>query len=478
MRRLAMVLGGLALLPNCNEDSSGEVTGTDAGNSGEVTGTDAGNSGEVTGSDAGEGADAFHIDAVLASDINPNAPGTIGIVTWSVQDVSVDSAEIHFGLDSHYGMIAPVDLNEPDYRTLLLGMKPDRQYHFQVVATSGNARHQSSDYTINTGPVTNLISVTPAIHDATSHESGFIVSTQVQGNLVNPAPGEWPEIMSAPSTVFIIDGDGDIVWWYPSCVGLTPRARMSYDGKSMWLIPDRTEFAGGEIGLVSMDTLESTLYQDGISATHDGTAVDNEVLAYIDYGEEDCGSVFELHRDGSKVEIFESSDYIEYPPSYSPKACHLNAIRYNEAEGLYTVSDRENEIFAIDRQGAVQWRLTDIVSMESYGAQHHGHQLLPDSILLFANIGGDDGRSSAAIEFSLTDGTELFRYAPPGVSSPFYGDVQRLPGGNTLVTFSVAGEMHEVDPNGNLVMTVEGENVFGYAEWRRSLYGPPTDIQM
>ena len=79
-------------------------------------------------------------------------------------------------------------------------------------------------------------------------------------------------------------------------------------------------------------------------------------------------------------------------------------------------------------------------------------------------------------EFSLTDGTEIFRY-DPGIFSVWYGDVQRLPGGNTLVTFSIAGVIHETDPDGNLLMEIRGD-IFGYAEWRSALYGPPSDIQI
>jgi hypothetical protein len=399
----------------------------------------------------------FSVNVILASDINPEAPGTVGIVTWSIWDVAPKSAEIRFGLDTSYGMVAPVDLNEPEYRTLILGMKPNRTYHFQVLATIGDQQYQSADHTLETGPTTNLVNVTSTIHDPSSHASGYIVSTL-------------PSFTGSISEVFILDGDGEVVWWYQSKVGLTPRARMSYDGKSMWLIPERRDTYGAEIELVSMDTLNSTIY-DGIGASHDGAVVDGSVLAYLDYSESDCDSVFELARDGTVTEIFESTEYL---PGLVTPQCHLNAVRYNEAEQLYSVSDRGNDIFVINRLGEVQWRLTDIVSNSTYGAEQHGHQLLSESILLFANVGGAGG--SAALEYSLTDGAEIFRY-DPGIFSVWYGDVQRLPGGNTLVTFSIAGVMHEVAPDGTLLMEVNGD-IFGYAEWRNSLYGPPTDIQL
>jgi hypothetical protein len=410
----------------------------------------------------------FSISVALASDFKPDAPGTVGIVTWSLHDLVPESAEIRFGLGPDYGMVAPVDLSEPDYRTLLLGMKPNRTYHFQVVATKGTNRYQSADQTLKTGPASNLVNLTAVVEDTSAHVPGFIVSTHVQP----PAGVTMTEFMETGSMVFILDGDGDLVWWYQSKVGLTPRARMSYDGKAMWLIPERTDFDGAEIELVSMDTLKSTIYGD-LMASHDATVVDSgDVLAFIDYGSEtDCPSVYELHMDGTKVEIFESSDYL---PDMVLPDCHLNSIRYNKTKNLYTVSDRLTDIFAINRQGKVEWRLGDLVPSETYGGQQHGQQLLSNSILLFANLGGADG-NSAALEFSLSDGKELFRY-DPGIFSVWYGDVQRLPRGNTLVTFSMAGKIHEIDSRGHLAMEILGE-IFGYSEWRSTLYGPPSDIQ-
>jgi hypothetical protein len=41
----------------------------------------------------------------------------------------------------------------------------------------------------------------------------------------------------------------------------------------------------------------------------------------------------------------------------------------------------------------------------------------------------------------------------------------------------MAGRIQEVDPQGNLVMQVLGQ-IFGYTEWRNTLYGPPCDIQL
>jgi hypothetical protein len=61
-------------------------------------------------------------------------------------------------------------------------------------------------------------------------------------------------------------------------------------------------------------------------------------------------------------------------------------------------------------------------------------------------------------------------YAGNG-SSTNLGDAQRLPGGNTLVTYATDWKIVELDSSWNEVQTFSGR--FGYSNWRPTLYGPP-----
>ena len=450
MKLWMVVIGALLVPVGCRNDGDSSGDKSHLG--------DAGDADDADDLEIVEEAE-FTVDVSLASDDNPAAPGTVGIVTFSIDDVDETAGEIHFGLTADYGMTAPVDMAASDHRTLLLGMKPNREYHFEIVVTDGSKQYRSGDDVLETGSASNLVNTTSSINDEERHEKGFILSTQLQGT---PSIDDY----ELASMVFILDGEGDVVWWYQSRIGRTSRAHLSHDGKAIWLVPDRGNFDSAAVERVSLDTLESRLYED-VGASHDGVPVADGVLAYIDYGEEDCGSVFELDTDGEAVEIFESGDFLT---DMAPPECHMNAIQYYEDEGLYSVSDRDNDIFVINRNGEMQWRLSESVDNDLYGAQQHGHQLLENSILLFTNIGGELG-TSAVIEYSLPDGEEIFRYES-GVTSIFLGDVQRLPGGNTLVTYSIAGQIHEVDAGGEKVMQVTGSGgAFGYARWYASLYG-------
>jgi hypothetical protein len=100
--------------------------------------------------------------------------------------------------------------------------------------------------------------------------------------------------------------------------------------------------------------------------------------------------------------------------------------------------------------------------------------MLPDGTFLLFNNGTSG--ASAVMEYKITEtgtfaATKSWEYKP-GTASNVLGDVQRLPNGNTLVAFSTASIIHEIDPQRMLIQSFNGAG--GYAEWRATLYGPPT----
>jgi hypothetical protein len=444
---------------------AGGLAPATGGAGGAVGGTGGTNGLIDAGADSGvhvDGGDLFSVDYLLASqapNASANTPGTIGIVTWSIAVAGITEAHIEFGLDTGYGMIAPVDLNEVDFRTLLLGMKPSKTYHFRIAAKVGSTTYLSDDYVIQTGPATTLVKLSSfRVVDEAARRRGFVVASYWSGS-----PG------SGTNTAFIMDADGEIVWWYPSSVaGGIARARMSEDGKNMWMTI--SGLAGAPLSRVTMDTLGGQVYSNTVGS-HDLTPVSGETMAYLDYSETDCDSIFEIDPGGTTKEVFESSSVL------TGNNCHGNAVRYSKKEDVYTFSDLSQDVLVVNRSGGVEWRLSERVSggNKTWGGAQHGHQLLDDSIIIFANSAGAN-RAAAMIEYSL-DGIEMFRY-DSGIATSNLGDVQRLPGGNTLVTYSTASVIHEVDSQGNLVLEITGASGvrIGYTLWRETLYGSPPDI--
>lgn len=395
----------------------------------------------------------FQIEVQLASEIMPQAPTTVGVVDWSLPGHTITSARLEFGPDEQYGMQAPVDLEAEAQRTLLLGMKPMSTYHFRVVAHTQSGALFSKDWTIQTGAPPNFIDVpTFDVRVEASRERGFIVTSFWRGD--------------GASVIFILDADGDIVWWHDTKMEGVARARMSADGRNMWMISPNNQ--GSPLKRVSMDTLEEQTYADTIGS-HDLTPIVGSTMAYLDYGESDCDSIFEIEPDGSTTEIWDSEDV-------ASGMCHGNALRYSRTEDVFTFSDVSTDVWVISRSGEFEWGLAERVSggVASWGGSNHGHHLLGDSFVIFANRGAGN-MSSTVVEYDL-QGNELMNY-DGGEFSANLGDVQRLPGGNTLVTYSNSGVIHEITPEKELVLVIQTSgSSFGYALWRDSLYGEPPDL--
>jgi hypothetical protein len=101
----------------------------------------------------------------------------------------------------------------------------------------------------------------------------------------------------------------------------------------------------------------------------------------------------------------------------------------------------------------------------------HGHQVLSSGVLIFNNMGSDGGASVLEYKVDGTDAELVFDYSS-GTSSVTFGDVRRLPNGNTFVVYSNAGVIHEVDAKGELLREITTDSI-GYAVHRKTLYGPP-----
>ncbi len=429
------------------------------GAGGTAGGARGGTGGAASGGSSG--GDLFTIAVALASATKATAPTTVGIVTWSITATGITSAHIDFGLDTTYGMTAPVDMVGASNRTLLLGMKPAKTYHFRVVASDGAKTYTSTDQTVTTGAKSSANPITSfSVKNAAALSKGFFITSFWNG--------------TNSKVPFIFDSDGDVVWWYTAASGESTdgiaHAKMSADSQSIWLVNET--LSGAPLRRVSIDGLTTQTYSN-TKASHDVTAVSGDIMAYLDYGEADCNSIFEINNAGTTKEVFEATNVTSTGTGMSN--CHGNAIRYSKKEDAYTYSDWQKELAVVSRAGALMWKLSAKTSggKTAWGGVQHGHQLLDASIILFANNGAGTNKSQA-FEFGL-DGHLIKAFKSNGGATNF-GDVQRLPNGNTVITYSTSSLLQEVDANDAVVLEVKGSGSFGYVEFRESLYGPPLDL--
>lgn len=476
----------VAVTASCSEPSSNEGTGNDAGSGGSngsggstASGGSAGSvsSGGSAGSTAsggsigsggstGSGGSGGQVNTVTCTfdvtpTISPNIP-TVGIVEWSSSLPNVTQAYVEFGLDTNYGMQAPVDLNEANYRTLLLGMKASREYHLRVVAVSGSDQCVSDDFTIQTGP---LATGLPRIDVSTPTgptAGGFMITGTYQ---------------SGPA--YILDADGDYVWWYNT--GEVTRARMSYDGKHMWIAKGNVPSGQAKMVRVAMDgSNPEDLSSEFVGLNHDFTVLADETVVYIAY-DNGCDKIVERSPDGTSRTIINSG--MAFGGS---TMCHCNSIQYSPKDDTIVFSELDHDAYVkVTRDGDIVWVLGGAFSDftgdgASWDNQHGLHILDVDRLLIFNNGPMGQGAGSRAIEISLDlqsmTATRVWEYfAQPAISNIIMGDVQRLHNGNTLVTYSTQGVVHEVNADKQVVQTLEWQlgGAIGYVNKRQSLYGPP-----
>jgi hypothetical protein len=379
-------------------------------------------------------------------------------VEWSTDFGEIETAHIEFGLDTTYGLRAPVELSSPRYRTLLLGMKPSRTHHFRVVVEGHDLTCSSEDFTLTTGPLPDdLPGVMRTKHAAGTPAGGFFIS----GFLID-------------GPAFILDPDGDYVWWYGS--GEMGRATMSYDGKHLWYAGINVNGGRASMKRVTLDGLvEEDFTAEFGDVHHDFTVLPDETIAFIQHdGERDL--VVERAPDGALSVVFDVAS------AHGGAAMnHANSIHFWPADDAYTVSDlRQNAYVKVTRQGDVLWVLggstSDFSGAGAVWEAQHGHHLLAEDRLLFFSNGPLRGNPSTVIEvtldFSSMTATRVWDYES-GELSTIYGDAQRLANGNTLVTYSSDGLVHEVTPNGQLVEELDFAGGIGYITKRASLYGSP-----
>jgi hypothetical protein len=419
----------------------------------------------------------FQIAATLSGPIP-----TVGVVDWSTDLAGLTAARIDFNLNDprpdqiNTGSGGPIDITGTTHHALMLGLKPGRPYTFRITASAGGTDCVSPDQMLMTGAVAPPAIVTRTSANAAAQARGFIIAT-------SGVPGGSG---SGPQEVYIIDADGDVVWW-AAAPKQCSRALMDWQGANMWMLASNPSGpAVGEMRRIAMAGTGAQSVASLAAGHHDFAVLPNGIVAAMVYSGDKSQSndLVELSPDGTLNTVVELDAHV-----YKMNATtgfHANALRYDAADDTYTVGDRDAQLIVkLTRAGQLLWQLgksctgapAAVCGTTPWASWVHGHQLLDNGdLLMFSN--GDGDTMSPAIEYSLTEGTtsltanQVWSYVGTDLASLVLGDVQRLPNGNTLVTYSTDGVIEEVTPAGDLVQTLSAGS-FGYVSFRETLYGPP-----
>jgi hypothetical protein len=155
---------------------------------------------------------------------------------------------------------------------------------------------------------------------------------------------------------------------------------------------------------------------------------------------------------------------------------HFNGISYDERTDAYLLTNTSPElemVVCIDRaSGELRWVLGSPQGDFAEGAQAplieapHSAQLLDDGVLVF-NRGNFANGCSRASEIELDmdswSATLVWEYGSEEcVSNYMLGHAERLDGGNTMTTFTTAGQIDEATPEGELVWRVRADVGTGF----------------
>jgi len=416
---------------------------------------------------------------------------TVGIVTFATLLPGPTEAHIDFGLDTSYGMTAPVDLTAAGYRTLLLGMKPSKTYHFRLSATDGTTTCTSDDLMLSTGGAPNgMQNPTITTNNAGALYGGFLVTGQYSQAIIGGS--------TAGAPAFILDKDGTYVWWYTVSGSDATGVTMSYDGNYIWINSVNVPSHAAKVHRVSMDGLiDEDHSAEFAGLSHQLTVLPDETVAFYSYGTNGCDDIKLRTPDGAVTTVVNART-----AHGGTDACHVNAIFYSRLDDTLIFGDLDNNCLTkITRSGATVWVLNggvDTGPPSSFnggglvwqGGEHGFHILGLDDFVIFNNntmkpagsmvswgAAAGDGSGSRAIEVKLDltamTATQTWSYQAVGLNDTVLGDVQRLPNGNTMVDLSTQGSIREVDASGNLLQEIRTATNFGYLQKRATLYGPP-----
>ncbi len=431
------------------------------------------------------------LDAEVSAEVSEAMP-TVITVAWDRVHGDASGAFVEFTDDAGSSRRARARIEDGRVEAVLVGLKPEQRYEYRATEVVNGEHRAGRRQQVETGPLgVKLPGLSVSDHDPARASGGYVVTSA----------------LSEPSVALIVDRDGDVVWAHQPEVDYThlyiPRVIRSRVGG--WVIyhaairdtdsPGGSDLEGRHALRVSLDGTrqESSPMPD---AHHDLFEHADGVLVSLTHDTRTVGDLevqgdrlVEFHPDGSERIVWSTWDRFEYDPDvpYVPSVgwTHGNAVDYRKDEGAYYVSLYAlGSIVKVDRaSGETVWVLggqhSDFTlpggGTQLFARQHQFH-LLGDGIVVFDN-GDPEGADSRAVEYALDEAARTvelrweYHLDPPRYNVAM-GSVERLPNGNTLITFSSLGQIDEVTPEGELVWRLRAEmgSGFGYSSWRNNLY--------
>lgn len=443
----------LLLFAACTADEPKSPVGDDSGAGGDDSGADT--------SDEVPGVEAMEVTAVVS-------PHVVTVVTVSWTTPEPTTGWVEFGEDESYGRVSPVTTLGTTHSVQLRGLWGDTTFHFRVATeTEGGGLAQTGDYTVTTGVLPTELPDFTVAGDAASLQGAYQV-IPVQGTTLS---------------VVVLDDQARVVWYHLFEEGPNlMRALITADreGFVFCLAGHGGTLEQGMIQWVSYDGAEvrdvAFPYVD-----HDFTELPDGTWAGIVVTESEteggkADRIVEMQPDGTGERTvwnaWEDPALNGFHSTTSENWSHANGLDYDPVEDVYYISLKNiGTLVKVDRQtGESLWHLNGAANTFAFAEgstmplMQHQFQMLEDSIVIFDN--GSPETGSRAAEFILDQDArtaeQIWEHKhDPAVYVFAKGDVHRFENDNTLVVWSAAGEIQNVEPDGDIVWQLNTE--LGYA---------------
>ena len=320
---------------------------------------------------------------------------------------------------------------------------------------------------------------TVTTNDASALAGGFLITGQYVANANGSGPA------------YILDADGDIVWWY-NIEDYVTNGAMDYAG--MWINNHPPNLADAKVHRVTMDGItDEELSSEMPELSHQLTVLPDESVAFYadDGGRDGCSDIKIRSPDGTVRTLANSQEVLG-----TTGQCHVNYIVYSPEDDTLIFSDHIHCAVAKIKvsDGSTVWILngeTKTFTGDTWLGSEHGIQVFGlDDFLIFNNnsrsvagsnipvsMGTGDGSGVIEIKLDLDAKTvsTIWSYKAMGTKyqTDVMGDVQRLWNDNLVVAFGGKGVIQEIKPDGTVVQEMRTTTNFGYIQKRKTLYGPP-----
>ncbi|MDP2310177.1 MAG: aryl-sulfate sulfotransferase [Pseudomonadota bacterium] len=398
----------------------------------------------------------------------PAIVATVVNVTWSTAEPSRARVTATF-LDG--AVVVEEAAEGTDHAVQLVGLPPLTEVNVHVEALTADGSGGSDRAVITTGASPAWV---PDLHWSAEApdeaEPGFTLASIL---LMNGAG------------VVALDSRGRAVWAWP--VEDSPpappvyRARLSLDRKAILYNYPAGRIA--DVGIIYRVALDgSTVEESGVTEGHidfveytpGGYASFGWDLREIDGRKLMGDTLVERAPDGTERVVWNAWDHFSpdlsrtyegyYPDDPEVEDwSHINGLSYDATDDAYYLTmSYQSTVVKIDRQSGEQlWSLTD--GGEGDFANPHGDEFLEFPHSVQAVEGGVlvFNRDHEDLEHGCSFANEIvldelaweaslgWRYSPEEcLLIPYLGGAERLPGGNTLLSWTNAGQLDEVTPEG------------------------------